>query len=95
MKVLGIPLRKPTSGELTAAAVLALGLWLAVLGVLRLGAIEFGRADAGALLLVVAWGCFSVRLGIRIDQGRRHLAANMLVSFALLACYQGALAIAG
>ncbi len=95
MKVLGIPLRKPTSGELTGAAVMAVGLWLAALGLLRLTAVEIGRADAGALLLVIAWGCVSARLGIRVDRGRRHLAANLLVSGALLACYHGSLAISG
>lgn len=95
MKLIGIPLRRPTFGELTAAAVMATGLWLAALGVSRAAQFPMDRIDAGALLVVVAWGCVSVRLGIRVGHGNRHLVANLLVSAALLLVYQSAWAIAG
>ena len=35
MKLFGISLRKPNFGELTAAAVMATGLWVAAIGLLR------------------------------------------------------------
>lgn len=95
MQLLGIPLRRPKFGELTASAVMATGLWLAVLGFVRAAQMPMDRMDAGALLLVVAWGCVSARLGIRIGMGHRHLLANLLVSGALLLVYQSAWAIAG
>jgi hypothetical protein len=90
MKLIGISLRKPSFGELTAAAVLATGLWLAALGLLRLLHADLSKADAGALLLVSAWACVSARLGIRIGMGRAHLLANLMGSGALLLVYEGA-----
>jgi hypothetical protein len=95
MKLLGISLRRPTHLELIAAAVMGTGLWVAAVGCLRFAAIDIDRADAGALLLVALWGCISVRLGIRIGEGHRHLLANLLVSAALLGLYQGAWAAVG
>jgi hypothetical protein len=95
MKLFGIPLRKPNSGELTAAAVMATGLWVAAIGLLRVLNMDIDRADAGALLVVMWWGCVSVRCGIRVGMGNRHLAANLAVSAVLLALYQGAWAMAG
>jgi hypothetical protein len=94
MKLLGIDLRRPNFGELTAAAVMGVGLWVAAVGLALALRIPIDRFDAGAMLIVVLWGCFSVRLGIRIDKGQRHLAANMVVSGALLLVYQGAWAMA-
>lgn len=94
MNFIGIPLRRPSFGELTAAGVMATGVWLAALGVLRLVQLPFDRVDAGALFIVLLWGCISARLGIRIGAGHRHLLANLLVSAALLLCYQGAWAMA-
>ncbi|NRF65917.1 hypothetical protein HLB44_02835 [Aquincola sp. S2] len=88
MKLIGISLRKPSFGELTAAAVMATGLWLVAVGGLRAFQVEIGRADAGALLLIVLWACVSARLGIRIGMGQRHLLANLLGSAALLALYE-------
>ena len=93
MKLLGIPLRTPTHTELLAAAVMGTGLWVAAIGCLRLAGVEIGRADAGAMLLVALWGCTSVRLGIRIGEGHRHLLANLLVSAALLGLYESARAV--
>ena len=88
MKLIGIPLRRPNFGELTAASILAVGLWIACLGVMRAASIDIARADAGALLVVVAWACLSTRLGIRVGSGQRHLVANLLVSGALLGFYE-------
>lgn len=95
MKFLGIPLRTPNTAELTAAAVMGTGLWVAAVGLFRFAAVEIDRFDAGALLLVILWGCVSARLGIRIGNGHRHLLANLSVSAALLTAYQGAWAVAG
>lgn len=92
MKLLGIPLRKPSFNEFTAACVMGVGLWLLALGLMRIFRLDVGWQDAGALLIVVLWGCLCVRLGIRVDTGGRHLLANVLVGGALLGCYQAALA---
>ena len=94
MKILGLALRKPNFGEMTAAAVMGTGLWLAAMGLARSLQLPLDRFDAGALLVVLLWGCFSARVGIHIGQGQRHLAANLLVSGALLLVYQGAWLIA-
>ena len=88
MKLIGISLRKPSFGELTAAAVMATGLWLVTVGGLRAFQVEIGKADAGALLLIVMWACLSARLGIRIGMGQRHLLANLLGSATLLVLYE-------
>ncbi len=90
MKLIGIPIRKPSFDELTAAAVMAAGLWMLVVGVLRALQLPLGGADAGALLIVFAWGCVSVRVGIHVGRGQRHLLANLLVSAALLCAYEAA-----
>lgn len=90
MHFLGIPLRKPSFNELTASAILAVGLWLACVGLLHASGHPLGRLDAGAALLISAWSCLGARVGIRLDQGSRHLAANLVVSGLLLALYEGA-----
>jgi hypothetical protein len=95
MNLIGIPLRRPKFAELTASAVMATGLWLAVLGFTYVAQLPMDRMDAGALLLVVAWGCVSARVGIRVGMGHRHLLANVLVSGALLLVYQSAWAVVG
>jgi len=95
MKILGIPLRTPNATEFTAAAAMGSGLWVAAMGILRAAAVEIDRFDAGALLLVIVWGAVSARVGIRIGHGGRHLLANVAVSAALLALYQGAWALSG
>jgi hypothetical protein len=89
MTLLGIDLRKPSFNELTAATIMAVGLWLAALGLLQAAGQELTRTDAGAALLVLLWACLGARLGIRIGAGMRHLAANVLVSGVLLLTYQG------
>ncbi len=95
MNVFGITLRKPSFNELTAATVMAIGLWLALLAVLRAFGQGLDIVDAGAALLVMVWGCVGVRLGLQIDQGTRHLIANVAVSALLLGVYQGAWALVG
>ncbi len=95
MNFLGIALRRPRFSELTASAVMAAGLWLlAVAGLLALQ-MPLDRADAGALLLMVAWGCMSVRFGLRMDQGQRHAVLNVAGAALLMSLYQGALTLAG
>ena len=95
MKILGISLRNPSAWELTAAAVMGTGLWVAAMGILRAAVVDIDRFDAGALLVVIVWGAVSARVGIRIGLGHRHLLANLSVSAALLALYQGAWALSG
>ena len=95
MKLLGIPLHRPTFGELTSATILGAGLWIAAVGLLHAGRVELGRADAGALLLVLVAGAVSARCGIRVDHGQRHLLANLVLSALLLGVYEGAWKLAG
>ncbi|HET7792299.1 MAG TPA: hypothetical protein VFL64_02845 [Rhizobacter sp.] len=95
MQLLGIPLRKPAFNELTAATIMGAGLWVLAVGVMHGLQLDLGAMDAGALLVVLLWGCISVRVGIRVGQGQRHLVANLLVTAALLGAYQSAWALAG
>jgi hypothetical protein len=87
MKLIGIPLRRPGFGEFTAASVMGVGLWVAVIGVMHAAHVAIDRIDAGALLMVMLWGCVGVRFGIRVERGGRHLAANLLTSAALVGMY--------
>jgi hypothetical protein len=89
MKFIGVPLRRPAFNEITAAVVMGSGLWVLAVGAMHAARVELARADAGALLIVMLWAAVSARLGIRIGQGGRHLAANLLVSALLLAAYEG------
>ena len=95
MKIFGVTLRKPSFNEITASAVMATGLFLAALGLMRALHRPIDSIEAGALLLVVLWGCISVRLGIRIEQGKQHMVVNLMVSALLLGAYQGAVAFVG
>ena len=90
MTLFGITLRKPSFNEVTAATIMAVGLWLACLGGAAALGQQLSRVDAGAALLVILWGCLSVRFGVHIGQGRAHLAANVCVTAVLLGVYQGA-----
>jgi len=81
---IGITLRKPACAPLTAATILAVGLWAAAVGLLLASRVQFSHADAGALLLALAWASVGARLGIRVGQHRRHLLANLLAN--LLGC---------
>jgi hypothetical protein len=88
MKLLGIALRRPSFGEFTSSAVLGVGLWLALVGVLRASGVDLTRADAACALVVVLWSCVAVRLGIDIARGPRHLVANTAVCGVLLGLLQ-------
>lgn len=90
MKIFGIPARRPSFAEVTAASLMALGVWLGVVGLLYRLDQAPSAFDAGALLLVLAWGCIGVRMGIRPDRGSRHVLANFAVSALLLGLYAGA-----
>ena len=87
MKILGIPLSKPSFTELTASAVMAAGLWLACIALFRVSQQPMDRIDAGAALLVIFWGCVGVRMGLRLDRGARHVAAYVLCAATILAVY--------
>ena len=93
MQLFGIALRKPSSGELTAAAVMAVGCWLAIAGLARASGHPLDSSDAGALLVVVAWSSIGARVGLRFDHGPRHIVLHLAVAALLLGLYQGALAI--
>ena len=88
MHLIGIPLRKPSHNELASSTVMAVGLWLAGVGLMQAAQVALSRADAGALLLVCLWGCVSARLGIRIDRGGRHLLASLAGNALLLGAYE-------
>ncbi len=93
MKLLGIELRRPSFDEVTAATVLAVGLWIAVVGIARVSGHALLGPEAGALLVLALWACIAVRIGLALDKGRRHLVANIAVSAVLLGVYQGAIAL--
>ena len=95
MTFFGIELRRPSFNEVTAATVMAVGLWVAVIGLAKVTGHELQARDAGAVLVVAVWGCIGVRLGFGVGQGGRHLAAHLGVSAMLLGIYQGALVLAG
>jgi hypothetical protein len=89
MTLFGISTRTPSFAEVTAASLMALGVWLGAVALL----FRLDRSptpyDAGALLVVLAWGCIGVRLGIRMDRGGRHVLANVAISALLLGLYAG------
>ncbi len=93
MKLLGIALRKPSFGEFTAAAIMAVGCWIAVVGLARASGHALDAAEAGALLIVMAWGAIGTRLGLRFDASPRHVVAHLAVSAILVGIYQGALVV--
>lgn len=94
MKVFGIALRRPGFGEITAAAVMGSGCWIAAVGIAQASGHPMSAADAGALLLVAVWATVGVRIGLRFDEGPRHLAVYGCVGAVLIGLYQGALALA-
>jgi hypothetical protein len=95
MTLFGIALRKPTFNEVTAAAVLGTGLWMLALGLAKASGHGLDIHEAGALLLVTGWACLAVRLGLGVDQGKRHLAVNIAVVALLLGVYDSAMAFVG
>ena len=94
MRFLGIDLRKPSFAECTSAAVLAVGCWLLIAGLARAGGIALDATDAGALLVVVAWGAFATRIGVGLERGGRHLAVHLGGCALLLATYQSVVPLA-
>jgi hypothetical protein len=94
MTFLGIELRRPTFNEITAATVMAVGLWVAVIGLAQVSGHALQARDAGALLVVSVWGCIGARVGVGIGKGGRHLAAHVGINAVLLALYQGAVVLA-
>ena len=92
MQLFGITLRKATFNEITTAAVMGTGLWLAGLGLAQASGHGLDIREAGALLLVSAWACIAVRIGLGVDQGQRHLAVNIGIIAVLLGAYDSALA---
>jgi hypothetical protein len=94
MTLFGIQLRKPSFNEVTAATVMAVGIWVAVIGLAKATGHVMQSSDAGALLVVSVWGCIGARLGVGIGKGGRHLAAHVGVNAVLLMLYQGALVLA-
>ncbi len=94
MTLFGIQIRKPSFNEATAAVVMGIGLWIAVLGIARASGHGLDIHEAGALLLLAVWASVGARIGLGLDKGRRHLLANLGVSGMLLALYQGALTFA-
>jgi hypothetical protein len=93
MKLLGIELRRPSFNEVTAATVLAVGLWIAVVGIARISGHALLGPEAGALLVLALWACIAVRIGLALDKGRRQMVANIAISAVLLGVYQGAIAL--
>jgi hypothetical protein len=88
MKILGIQLRRPSFDEITASAVMAAGLWLAYVALTRISGHAFEPVHAGAVLLIIFWGCVCVRFGIHVGRGLQHLVLNIAFGGALLALYQ-------
>jgi hypothetical protein len=93
MKIIGVQLRKPSFWEVTAAAIMACGLWLACVGVMKSTSGQFDRIEAGALLLVIFWGCVGARIGVRIDRGMRHLALNLIGCALIVSTYQATISL--
>lgn len=87
MLLLGIPTRRPSFDELTAASVMAIGLWLLTAALLWRFGESPSRFDAGAALVVIWWGSVAACLGVRPNRGARHLMVNVAVSALLLGGY--------
>ena len=81
---------KHTMAARLLTGLFAVGLWLACVGLIYASGHPLSKLDAGAALLMSAWSCIGTRVGIRLDQGTRHLAVNLMVSGLLLALYEGA-----
>lgn len=92
MKPWSNPLRQPAFAGLTAAVLIAVGLWTAAVVLLLASRAELAGADAAALLVALAWAALGVRLGSRAGQNQRrhrhHLVANLLGCTLLLGVYQ-------
>ena len=94
MTVFGIALHKPTFDEITAAAIMGIGLWMTGLGIAHASGHALDIRDAGAMLLVSSWACIAVRIGLGVDRGGRQLVVNVAVIAVLLGLYDSAIALA-
>lgn len=90
MIVFGIELRRPSFNQVTSATILAVGLWVAALGLARAGGVALTLVEAVAALAVLLWSCIAVQMGVDVARGRRHLALNVVVNSLLLGACQGA-----
>jgi len=88
MNLIGIPLRKPSNNELAASTILAVGLWIAGIGLIHSTQWSLSRVEAGALLVACLWGCISTRVGIHTERGGRHLLASVAGNALLLGAYE-------
>lgn len=94
MTLLGIRLRRPTFAQVTAATVLAVGLWLLLLGLLRASGVQLSAMDAGAALLVAVCSAVAPQAGVQVARGGPHLLLNLGANALLLGLYQAAWALA-
>lgn len=90
MKLLGISTRVPSFGEVTAASIAALGLWIVACGLSYRAGFSPSRFDAGVLLVLIEWSCVSLRLGIRPHLGARHLALHVAGCALVMAAFHAA-----
>lgn len=90
MKLFGVALRLPTFGQVTSATVLAVGLWMLLLGLLRAAGVQLSAMDAGAALVVVACSALAAQAGVQVGRGGRHLLLNLGANGLLLLLYQAA-----
>lgn len=89
MKLLGIALRKPRYVEFTAASVMAVGLWVAAMGVSSVAGQALSLAEAAAVLVMMWWSCVGIRCGIDLARGGwRHWTAHGAIALALVALSQ-------
>ena len=65
MTFFGIDLRRPSFNEITAATVMAVGLWVGCIGLARALGQALDAKDAGALLVVAVWACIGTRFAPR------------------------------
>ena len=72
---------------------MAVGLWVAAIGFAYASGHALDSVEAGALLMMCAWGCIGTRLGLDMGRSGRHVAAHIGVSVLLLGAYQGAFAL--
>lgn len=95
MTLFGIPLRRPSFAQFTSSVILGVGLWAALLGLLRSSGQDVTRVDAACALAIVLWSCIAVQLGIHVGRGPRHLVANLAVSGLLLGALQAGASVLG
>ena len=84
MTVFGVDLKHPSLNELTAAVVIAVGLWLFLVFV---GLASTTKVGAGANLAALAFGCISSTCGLSASKGIWPLALNIIGCCLVLAAY--------